>query len=217
MIMCKFDDCYAAQAELWCHSVAFTASHLECPCPSASWPLAGVLLLASVGATHPVEAALAAAELLPHRPAAAAAALLRGTLHTCYPQICLPPANPSFVCGRRPCESVYGCILQPGALQRADPKAPAWHLCLVRAIAWRVVTHVSPLYTCRGARGHACDGGAGGGGRRAATGGAGGRRRRAVWRRCAPAECQLSFSVARHLALHKCAGAYRLTRLLMFA
>lgn len=37
-----------------------------------------MLLLASVGADHPVEAALAAAELLLHRPRPAAMALLRG-------------------------------------------------------------------------------------------------------------------------------------------
>lgn len=36
-----------------------------------------MLLLAAVGAEHPVEAALAAAELLLHRPRPAAAALLR--------------------------------------------------------------------------------------------------------------------------------------------
>lgn len=35
-------------------------------------------MLASIGAEYPVEAALAAAELLPHRPVAAARALSRG-------------------------------------------------------------------------------------------------------------------------------------------
>ena len=131
-----------------------------------------------------------------------------------------------YICGRRssnmPC---VDCSLQTGAARKCTPakRQCGVHACSgIRAMATHAVDPVTirwnPLITCcRGAGGHARDGGAGGGGRRTATGGAGGRWRRAVWRRCAPAACQLSFSVAEHLALHKCAGAYRLVRLLIFA